>query len=477
MSKMWPHQQEALSWVLDQFDRGEPALLDFGMGTGKSRIALEVLLALLAKGYTTPFRCLIGCPKAVINAWESRQLPQWMPNVRVLALTQATAKKKAGALTAALADTSPLVVVGNYESLWRMPVMLTTPWSVVVWDEVHRLKAVSGAASKWAAKMVKAHPEAKFLGMSGTLLAHSPLDAYGVWRSVGFTTWGKSYTSFKARYCIVNPAIPGMVMAWRNQEHMSKAIAETSFRRTTAEVIKWLPELTHESADFDLTPEEARVYRELLKEFASEVEEGTITPANAMVGVLRCLQVCGGFVGLDDHDGSGRKSVRLVKRPAKQARFGELLTDLDPSEPLVVFCRFRDDIESAIDECKSHGRSVSELSGKIDSLRDWQDGQTSTLVTQIQSGGIGIDLTRASIGVFYSVGHSLSEFLQAVARLHRPGQERSTRLYSLVARLQNRTSLEGRVYEALTEKKNVIDTVLEGFRRSTAAAGAGEHTG
>jgi SNF2 family DNA or RNA helicase len=143
----------------------------------------------------------------------------------------------------------------------------------------------------------------------------------------------------------------------------------------------------------------------------------------------------------------------------------------------VVFCRFRDDIESAIDECKSHGRSVSELSGKIDSLCDWQDGQTSTLVTQIQSGGIGIDLTRASIGVFYSVGHSLSEFLQAVARLHRPGQERSTRLYSLVARLQNRTSLEGRVYEALTEKKNVIDTVLEGFRRSTAAAGAGEHTG
>ena len=462
MTTLWTHQQEALAWALAQFEAMKPALLDMGMGTGKSRVAIEVLSSLL-KGYKNRhFRVLIGCPKAVIEAWVGKQLPTWLPEVRVLALTQATAKSKETALRAALADTSPLIVVGNYESLWRMPAVEQTKWSLVVWDEVHRLKSHNGKAAKWAKKLAQKNADTHFLGMSGTLLAQNLLDAYGVWWAVGSPIWGKSWTAFRSRYAITNPAVPGMVVGWRNRTEMSRLIAETTFRRTTEEVIKWLPELIHETVEFDLSAEEARVYGELLREFAAEVEEGTITPSNAMVGVLRLLQVCGGFCRLDEDS----RPYRLVQRPAKAARFSELIEDVAPDEPLVVFCRFRDDIDSVLAECKKHGRSTSELSGRVNSLAAWQAGETSTLVTQIQSGGIGIDLTRASIGVFYSVGHSLSEYLQAVARLHRPGQERSTRFYSLVARLPGKTKLtvEGNVYLALREKKDVIDAILDGFR-------------
>ena len=73
-----------------------------------------------------------------------------------------------------------------------------------------------------------------------------------------------------------------------------------------------------------------------------------------------------------------------------------------------MFCRFRDDIESVIAECKSHGRSHSELSGKINDLHKWQAGETNVLVAQIQSGGIGIDLTRASSESLLLVAHCLS---------------------------------------------------------------------
>lgn len=475
MTKLWPHQQEALAWVLAQFEKLLPALLDMGMGTGKTRVAIEVLRAIL-KGYTsTHFRVLVCCPKAVIAAWVEKQLPTWMPEIRVVALDQSSSKAKTKALDAALASTTPLVVVVNYESAWRLERLETVQWSLVVWDEVHRLKSHSGKAAKWAKKLAQKLKDTHFLGMSGTLLAQNLLDAYGVWWAVGSPIWGKSWTAFRAKYAVTNPAIPGMVIGWRNQHEMSRLIAETTFRRTTEEVIKWLPELIHETLEFDLTAEEARVYRELVGEFAADVEDGTITPANAMVAVLRLLQVCGGFCRLDEDD----RPYRLVQRPAKQARFGELLADVSPSEPLVVFCRFRDDIDSVIAECKTHGRSVSELSGRLNSLAQWQAGETSTLVAQIQSGGIGIDLTRASLGVFYSVGHSLSEYLQAVARLHRPGQERSTRFYSLVSRLPGTTkpTVESRAYTALAEKREVIDGILEGFRnRKATATGAGKHS-
>jgi Superfamily II DNA/RNA helicases, SNF2 family len=137
---------------------------------------------------------------------------------------------------------------------------------------------------------------------------------------------------------------------------------------------------------------------------------------------------------------------------------------LAADEPLVVFCRFRADIDNALATCRNLGRSASELSGHRRQLEQWQAGETSVLVVQIQSGGTGIDLTRASYGVFMSVGHSLAEYLQAIARLHRPGQEKTTHLYSLISTLRGDTTVDGRVHEALSQRRKVIDHVVDWFR-------------
>jgi SNF2 family DNA or RNA helicase len=184
-----------------------------------------------------------------------------------------------------------------------------------------------------------------------------------------------------------------------------------------------------------------------------------------MVGLLRMLQATSGFMKLDD----AAVARQIDETPSKRAAFADMLEDMPADEPLVVFCRFRSDIESVIHACNSLGRTVSELSGKVDDLAKWQAGETAVLVAQIQSGGIGIDLTRAAVGVFYSLGHSLSEWLQAIARLHRPGQERNTRFFSLVATLQGKTTADGRVYQALSERKEVIDVICEGYRARHAA--------
>jgi SNF2 family DNA or RNA helicase len=186
-----------------------------------------------------------------------------------------------------------------------------------------------------------------------------------------------------------------------------------------------------------------------------------MTAANAMVVVLRLQQICGGFLKLDNE----LIATQIEESPAKRAAIVDLLEDMPADEPVVIFCRFRSDIESCLRACKQMGRSASELSGRIDSLAAWQAGETAVLVAQIQSGGIGIDLTRARYGVFFSLGHSLAEYLQAVARLHRPGQTRTTHFYHLVARLPHGAStVDARVYQALSERKEVIDAVLDQYR-------------
>ena len=451
---LWTHQQEAIDWAAGRRD----ALLWLGMGCGKTRVALELIRRGMLEGSIR--RILVGCPKAVIPAW-AKQAAMWLPELRVVLLDRGTSEAKGRQIVAALADTSPVLICGNYESLWRIKELEKVSWCCFVWDEVHRLKSPSGSASKWAAKMGKKNPTAKRIGLSGTLLAHSPLDAFGTWRAVESpecSTFGQSYTIFKATYAVVNPHVPGMVIGWRNRDRFATLVAATTFQRKSEDVLD-LPPIHHIEVTVELTAKEARVYTQLEREFCAEVEGGTITPANAMVGLLRMLQATSGFMRLDNTS----ESRQIDDTPSKRTAFAEMLEDLPADEPLVVFCRFRSDIDSVIHACTALGRSVSELSGRIDSLAEWQAGKTAVLVAQIQSGGIGIDLTRASVGIFYSLGHSLSEWLQAIARLHRPGQEKHTRFFSLVATLQGRTTADGRVYQALRERKEVIDVIVEQY--------------
>ena len=60
-----------------------------------------------------------------------------------------------------MADTSPVVVIANYESWWRIKAAEKVAWDCFVFDECHRLKSPSGAQSKWAAKQTKRCPTAK----------------------------------------------------------------------------------------------------------------------------------------------------------------------------------------------------------------------------------------------------------------------------------------------------------------------------
>lgn len=455
MQGLWQHQREAKEFARERRD----VILHVGMGAGKTRTAIEILLDELAG--KPNMRVLVGCPKAVRAAW-AKQFKAWAPGIRVIILDKGTSKDKEKLVKAALADTSPVVFVGNYETLWRMKSLEKMAWDVLIWDEAHRLKSPSGATSKWAARIASANPTAKRIALSGTLLAHSPLDAFGVYRAVESPecpTFGKWWTPFKSMYAIENPNIRGMVVGYRNQDLFAKKLAETTFHRRSEDVLD-LPPIMFEDIAVELGPKESRVYVEVEKEFCAVLDEGTITPANAMVSVLRLAQICGGFVRLDESE----VVHQIEEHPAKRAALVEWMEDLDAAEPLVIFCRFRSDIDSALWACKQTGRSASELSGRIDSLAKWQAGETAVLVAQIQSGGIGIDLTRAKYGMFFSLGYSLSEYLQAVARLHRPGQTQTTRLYHLVATLAHGAStVDAHIYRALSERKEVIDELLVGY--------------
>ena len=96
-------------------------------------------------------------------------------------------------------------------------------------------------------------------------------------------------------------------------------------------------------------------------------------------------------------------------------------------------------------------------------LEQWQSGQTDVVIVQQQAGGLGIDLTRSSVAVYYSISHSLGDYEQSLARLHRPGQKHCVRYFHLVAI----DTIDEAVYEALEDKRDVVESILARLTRRT----------
>ena len=110
---VWAHQEDAIAWAWSR----PWAIWHHGMGSGKTRTTLELIKRWLAEHGGS--RILVCCPKAVIAAWV-KQVSLWAPHIRVVALDKASSAAKEKAFQAAIADTSPVIIVCNYESVWRI---------------------------------------------------------------------------------------------------------------------------------------------------------------------------------------------------------------------------------------------------------------------------------------------------------------------------------------------------------------------
>lgn len=445
----WQHQCDAYAFARDR----QEAMLAMGMGTGKSKVVVD-----LHANLSWP-RLLILCPKSVLGVWRREYQRHWPAEPQELAvevLDKGTCQGKAERLRKFLSFTpaAAKVVVANYDAAWRPPLadaLLLSKFDVAVLDESHRIKAPSGKASKWAQRLGQV--TRRRLCLTGTPMPHSPLDIWAQFRFLAPNIFGPSYTRFRSRYAINNPMFPSQIRQWINQEDLQARFESVSFQCKSEDVLD-LPEIIHETRHCQLDPKTMRVYRDLEKEFIAEVEAGTVTVANALTKSLRLRQVTSGFVG-----GRDENDTEFIQELGTEKR--QLLADLleDIGEPAVVFCEFQHDLAVVESVCKDLKLRYGELSGRRrDAINDHAEMSREIDVAgvQTQAGGVGIDLTRASYGIWFDPTWSLGNYLQAIARLHRPGQTRCVRFYALVAE----GTVDEAVYKALERREEVVNFIL-----------------
>jgi SNF2 family DNA or RNA helicase len=474
----WKHQLEAFWFCVPK----PASLLDMWMGTGKSKVVGDIIANRVGK------RHLILCPKSVVNVWPNQLKTHAAQDFEIVAIKDGSVAAKAAHIEEMLKwcdeNDKPIVVILGYESSIRPPLgpqydernrlkypglLLSTQWDTIILDESHRIKSPSGKTSRMC-RHLRTRGKNR-LCLTGTPMPHSPLDIWAQFAFLDPTIFGDSFVKFRSQFALLGGWQNKQVLKWIRQDVLAEMMSKITFH-AGADVLD-LPPVQDIYRTCDLSQKARILYRKLEEEFFAELDAFTgqknredddsgnrVTIQNVLVKLLRCQQVTSGYV----RDDSGRD---VVVDTGKREILKDILEDI-PSvfseslgksvrEPVAVFCRFRHDLDVVQAVCKELNLRVKELSGQQNDLTEdskYPDG-CDVLAVQIQSGGVGIDLTKAAYCVYYSKDRSLGNYDQSRARTHRPGQTRPVVYYHI----QAASTIDQTIDIALQQRRDVIEVV------------------
>lgn len=460
-TKPWKHQLAALRYLMNE-EHSSAALL-LKMGAGKTKIWIDLINN---KGWDTT---LIVCPKRAAKVWV-KQFPIHSVNhqIFVVDLTKISGRSKVDLVKKITRERKfgqKVVYIVNYDSIWLEPfrtyIKDKMRFDGIICDESHRLKSPSSKVSRFM-QVLGRRCDHRYIA-TGTLLAQHPLDAYAQYRFLNPQVFGTNFDKYKSRYTKLNVRLSMKLgrevlderEPYVNLDELNEKIMSCAFS-VDAELD--LPPTRDIVVEFDIPPEIEELYQEIDEEGALELPEGILEVSNIMSKVLRLQQLTSGFVRLEDE--YGQKHTKVVDNSRCKA-LEDLLLDFPEDEPVVIFAKFKQDIKNIRKVCKQLNLKYSELSGRCDESEDWDEGKTSVLIVQIESGAEGLDFTRAKYAIYYSLTHKLWIYTQSRKRLHRPGQERSVTYYFLQGKLRKGKSVDEGMLESLNKNEDFIQKVMK----------------
>lgn len=457
------HQREAYAFL-----SGIDGVAGMGMGTGKTKLYIALLdgaeadisvIVTTKKGrrvFPKQFEMHSDRPWTVMNGVRNRkgELIKTAPLSKYVdqAAEQLEYARRMG---------TPFALVVHYDVIWRDPMrefimdLLKEQKVTMIYDESHRIKSPGGKASKQAA-LFRKHAERVYLG-TGSFMAHSKLDVYGQLRACRPTLFGTNFNRFKYRYGVYGGFENRELIAWQNQEEFNEYLSRCVFMVDTDDVLD-LPETVDIVREVELGTKARKLLKQLEAELLAEMEEGSVTASNALTKILRQQQITSGYAVLDRED-EGEDAEVVQVDTAKRDDLKEILEDLPPDEQVVVFCRFTADLQNVREVAEECNRAYGEVSGSAEDLTPDATipDHVNVLGVQVQSGSEAVDFTASRYNVYYSIGHSLKDFLQSKRRSHRPGQVHRVTRFHLVAV----DTIDEQVYDALAVREREIQVVVD----------------
>lgn len=260
---------------------------------------------------------------------------------------------------------------------------------------------------------------------------------------------------------------------YKNLEELKRKISSITFFVKKEDCLD-LPDKVYETLYCVMHKEQEKIYKELKQQMYSEYGGKELTVTNKMVMALRLQMITGGLFPYSDStikiDKEGEEFLDThfeYSRIEDNCKVKVLLDDLenvDQSTSIIVWARFRGEIEMISDALTMEGYSCEKYYGgsSIEVIDKFKNKEIKILVANPLKGGEGLNLQVSTLHYFYSNSFKADSRLQAEDRSHRIGQVNKVTYKDLICK----GTIDETVYKVLKRKENLINyfrTGMEGL--------------
>ncbi|XP_004380483.2 chromodomain-helicase-DNA-binding protein 1-like isoform X1 [Trichechus manatus latirostris] len=448
------YQLEGVNWLAQRFHCQNGCILGDEMGLGKTcqTIALFIYLArrLNDEG---PF--LILCPLSVLGNWKE-EIERFAPSLSCVVYTGD--KEERAHLQQDLKQESCFhVLLTTYEICLKDASFLKSfPWSVLVVDEAHRLKNQSSLLHKTLSEFSVVFN----LLLTGTPIQNSLQELYSLLSFVEPDIFSKEQVEdFAQRYQDIEKES-------ESATELHKLLQPFLLRRVKAEVATELPKKTEVVIYHGMSAMQKKYYKAILMKDL-DAFENEMTKKVKLQNILSQLRKCVDHPYLFDGVEPEPFEIgdHLIEASGKLHLLDKLLAFLySRDHRVLLFSQMTQMLDILQDYMDYRGYSYERVDGSVRgeerhlAIKNFGQQPIFIFLLSTRAGGVGMNLTAADTVIFFDSDFNPQNDLQAAARAHRIGQNKSVKVIRLIAR----DTVEEIVCRKASSKLQLTNMIIEG---------------
>lgn len=319
---------------------------------------------------------------------------------------------------------------------------------IAIVDEASAYKAANTKRHKVGRKVLALRDYLWLL--TGTPTPNGPLDAFGLARLLG------SAGSLTKKAWREQTMVPITQFKWvprQGAQDRVRELLQPAIRFGIGDCMD-LPPCTVQQRDVELSPEQRKLYSAFKKQAVVDLKGGQITAMNEAGLRMKLIQISCGAVYDVNH------AAHRVDASPRLKVLDEVLEEAGGK--VIVFAPLTAVVEMLHDHVKSKHASAIVNGSTPPSTRSeifrafMQDASPTVLIADPGTMAHGLTLTSAATIVWYGPTDKTEVYLQANARINRPGQVKNTTIVQLAA-----TPIEREIFRRLQANESLQGVLLK----------------
>ncbi len=455
-AELRPYQKEGFKWINEITYLGFGGVLADDMGLGKT---LQIIAFLLSQKKS---KSIVVVPTSVIYNWMD-EFEKFAPSIRI-GLVHGSKSKRDKVLRDFKRGLGIKIEESNLKekSYEKYDVLLTTygtlkndekayenlSFDYCIIDEAQNIKNPVAQATL-SVKNIKSRCN---IALTGTPIENNLME---LWSIFDFVMPGYLFTKerFRERF----------ILDESNLSELKSLITPFILRRLKEDVLSELPKKLEKKYLVEMKGKQKQLYSFYVKAIKNQLNENKSSEKsgrdkiNLFAYLTKLREIClDPSLVVPDYTG-GSSKLTVVKEIVKDAS--------ESGKKILLFSQFTSVLQKIEEDFKKEDISYLYLDGgtsakdRVERVKKFnEDSNIKVFLISLKAGGVGLNLTSASVVIHFDPWWNPAVEDQATDRAHRFGQENKVEVIKLVAK----DTIEEKIVLMQEDKRELIQSLMDG---------------